>query len=448
MTLDPTLLRAVVLLVPAAVSVALWMWRRPQGRQITGMCLATIWQLPPLLLLNAVAAEAGWWTFSAEGGLLWGVPMDLLAGWMLLWGAIPALAFPRANPIAIASGALLMDLIVIPLCRPVIDLSGRWLLGEVLCIALALLPGIALSRWTVERRNLIGRSLLQAVGFAGLVVGVLPAVILSQTGGSFDALLARPAWQLSLGAQVLFLFAALGLSAVQELADRGRGTPLPQDPTARLVHSGPYAYLANPMQLSVTLLLAGMGLLLSSAPVAGAGLMVIVFSAGLADWHEGQLLKQRFGALYTAWRQQVRPWVPRWRPWVPFQATLYYAEGCSPCEGVARFIAQRRPVGLELVAAQDHPARDLTRLTYDPGDGSREEEGVAALARAMEHTHLGLAVLAWLMRLPGVCGLLQVVVDAAGGGPRLVERRQGLADAPESIVEAAPVAVATVSAEE
>jgi len=448
MTLDPTLLRALVLLVPAAVSVALWMWRRPQGRQITGLCLATLWQLPPLLLLNAVAAEAGWWTFSAEGGLLWGVPMDLLAGWMLLWGAIPAMAFPRTHPIAIATGALLMDLIVIPLCRPVIDLSGRWLLGEVLCIVLALLPGIALSRWTVARRNLIGRALLQAAGFAGLVIGVLPAVILSQTGGSFDQMLVRPSWQLSIGAQVLFLFAALGLSATQELASRGRGTPLPQDATTRLVYSGTYAYLANPMQFSIALLLAGMGLMLGSAPVAGAGLMVIVFSAGLADWHEGQLLTQQFGALYTAWRQQVRPWVPRWRPWVPFQATLYYAEGCSPCEGVARFITQRRPVGLRLVAAQDHPTRDLTRLTYDPGDGSGETEGVVALARAMEHTHLGLAAFAWLMRLPGISSLLQVVVDAAGGGPRLVERRQVQADAPQQHAEAGALTAAARSVEE
>jgi protein-S-isoprenylcysteine O-methyltransferase Ste14 len=432
MTLDPTLLRAVVLLVPAAASVALWLWRRPTGRQITGLCLATIWQLPPLLLLNAIAADVGWWRFSAEGGLLWGVPMDLLAGWMLLWGAIPAMAFPRLSPVAVAGGALLLDLLVIPLCRPVIDLSGRWLLGEVLCIVLALLPGLALSRWTVERRNLIGRSLLQAVGFTGLIIGVLPAVILSQTGGSLDILLSRPTWVIGLFAQVLFLFASIGLSAVQELAARGQGTPLPQDPTLRLVHSGPYAYLANPMQVSVTLLLAGLGLMLGSAPVAGAGLMVIVFSAGLADWHEGQVLQERFGALYGAWRQQVRPWLPRWRPWVPFQATLYYAEGCSPCEQVARLVSQRRPVGLRLVPAQDHPARDLTRLTYDPGDGSGEEEGVAALARALEHTHLGLAALGWLMRLPGLCGFLQVLVDASGGGPRLVRRRSLAEDAPEA----------------
>ena len=424
-TFDPTLLRALILLVPAAVSIGLWLWRRPQGRQITALSLATVWQLPPLLILNAIAADAGWWSFQAEGGLLWGVPMDLLAGWMLLWGAIPAMAFPRLNPVVIAMGALILDVVLIPLCRPVIDLEGRWLLGELLCIALALLPGLALGRWTAQRRNLIGRALLQAAGFGGLTLVVLPAVIMSQTGGDLTTMLSRPSWQLSIGGQVLFLCAVVGLSATQEFATRGRGTPLPQDPTQRLVYSGPYAYLANPMQVCVALLLTMLGLLLSSAPVAGAALMVVVFSAGLADWHENEQLKARFGALYVAWRQQIRPWLPRWRPWVPFQATIYFALGCGPCERVAAWIMSRNPVGLQVIPAQDHPTRDLTRMTYNPGDGSPEEEGVVALARALEHIHLGYAAVGWLIRLPGLSAVLQGLVDVSGGGPRLVPRHRG-----------------------
>ena len=118
-----------------------------------------------------------------------------------------------------------------------------------------------------------------------------------------------------------------------------------------------------------------------------------------------------------------RPWLPRWRPWAPFQATLYYAEGCTPCEGLARWVARRRPVGLRLVPAQDHPHRDLLRLTYDPGDGSAEEDGVIALARALERIHLGYAALGWLMRLPGLSEFIQIVVDASGGGPMRVPRR-------------------------
>ena len=287
---------------------------------------------------------------------------------------------------------------------------------------MALLPGLALARWTAERRNLIGRAILQAVGFGGLALLALPAAILAASGQDWTPMFARPTWQTLLGLQVVAALAGWGLAACQELALRGGGTALPQDPTRQLVTSGPYAYLANPMQLATAAMLLAMGALLQSAPVAGAGLMVLVFSAGLASWHEGLSMRERFGAVYDTWRQNVRPWWPRWRPWVPFEATLYYAEGCAPCEGVARFIRGRGPIGLVLVPAQQHPRRDLTRLTYDPGDGAPEEEGVVAFLRALEHTHLGWAALAWLGRLPGIVDLLQLVVDASGGGPRLVPR--------------------------
>lgn len=421
---DPALLRAVVMSVPMLATIALWVVRRPQGAEITGALLATAWQLPPLLILNALAPSLGWWSFAAEGGLWMGVPVDLLIGWAFLWGALPALLPRRLAPAWIALAALAIDLVVIPLCRPVIDLAGsRWLLGEVLCIATALLPGLVLARWTAERRNLIGRAVLQAIGFGGLSLIALPAAVQAASGLSWEPLFQRPTWQTLLGLQLVLIFAGWGVSAAQELAARGGGTPLPQDPTARLVVSGPYAYIANPMQVSVALILLTEGALLRSWPLAGASAMVFLFSVGIAAWHEQLSLRERFGAPYDAWRAAVRPWWPRWRPWVPFEATLYYAEGCSPCEAVARFVTARGPVGLVLVPAQRHPHRDLTRLTYAPGDGAPEEEGVAALARALEHASLPWGLASSLIRLPLVIDFLQLVVDASGGGPRPVPRR-------------------------
>lgn len=106
-------------------------------------------------------------------------------------------------------------------------------------------------------------------------------------------------------------------------------------------------------------------------------------------------------------------------------ARLYVAETCVPCSRVGRWVARRKPVGLELVAAEDHPDRDLTRITYDPGDGSPEEEGVAAFARALQHMHPGWSALGSVMLLPGLRQVIQWIVDAAGGGPRLIPRRPG-----------------------
>src|SRR5262249_33143268 len=106
----------------------------------------------------------------------------------------------------------------------------------------------------------------------------------------------------------------------------------------------------------------------------------------------------------------------------PPPARLYLARGCDPCSALALWFARRRPVGLLLVAAEDHPQRDLDRLTYDPGDGGPAEQGIAALARGLQHPHLGYAWLGWTARLPLVRPFLQLLADASGGGPRRVVR--------------------------
>ena len=188
--------------------------------------------------------------------------------------------------------------------------------------------------------------------------------------------------------------------------------------------SGAYAYVGNPMQLSAVLLLAGWGWLLASRWVAAAGLVAHVYSLGLAAWDDGDDLAARFGAPWTVYRRAVRRWWPRWRPWHPSladlapPARLYVAAGCDPCSELGRFVASRRPVGLVLLPAGGHLGRGLTRLTYDPGDGTGVEEGVAALARALEHLHLGWAFAGWTARLPLVRPLLQLLADASGGAPR------------------------------
>ena len=78
------------------------------------------------------------------------------------------------------------------------------------------------------------------------------------------------------------------------------------------------------------------------------------------------------------------------------------AGGCEICQSVQGWLAKRHPVGLEFAAAEQHPDRDLLRITYE--DGDYEVEGIAAIARALEHLHLGWGVVGFLMRLPVVRG--------------------------------------------
>lgn len=425
---DPALIRGLALFAPLLTASVLWAFRKPDARQCTGALLATLWNMPPLLLLNLLAARAGWWNFHAEGGSFLGMPVDLYLGWALLWGAVPALAFHQISIFWVLALMLSLDLLLMPPAAPVVQLGGSWLLGEGVGLFVCLVPAQLLARWTARDEHLFARVALQMICFGGLGLGLVPAAILEGTGGSWAPLQERPFWITGFALQLLALPSIVAVTAVQEFAERGHGSPVPYDPPRRLVTSGVYAYVANPMQCGMALLMAGWGALLGSPWVAAASGMSLAYSMGVASWDEENVLKHRFGDAWVRYRRGVRKWWPRWRPYIEATAglspaTLYVAEGCAMCAQLGRWFQAHRPTGLLIVAAEDHPSRDLLRLTYGSGGAGREEEGIAALARGLEHIHLGWAFVGWSMRLPGIRHFLQLLADALGGGPRLVKRR-------------------------
>lgn len=413
---EPAVIRALAFYGPVAVVIAVATVTRPDRRRAGAALLAGLWNLTALLAVNVVAVQAGWWAFGTTGGELAGVPVDLVLGWALLWGVLPALLPVRVPAFAVVAGLLWADLILMPLGRPVIVLAEDWLAGEALAMAAALVPGLVLARLTIGDRRLAVRVAMQFVLFGALAGGVATAAVLAATGRTASRLdVGHPLVQLAL--QAIVVLALPGLAAVRELARRGGGTPFPYDPPARLVTTGPYAYVANPMQLSMTLALVAWGALLGSWGIVGLAVTGAAFAAGIAGWHESLELEERHGEEWHAYRRRMAVWRPRWRPWAgpAGPAALYVAPGCDPCQGVGRWVSRRRPVGLDIRPATEAP-RPLTRLGYFGPDG-HEEAGVAAFARALEHLHLGWAMLAWVLLLPGVGWFVQLMVDAVGGGP-------------------------------
>jgi protein-S-isoprenylcysteine O-methyltransferase Ste14 len=417
------LVRAASIYLAAVATMAIWIWRRPGTREMTGALFAVLWNLPVLLVLNVIAIRAGWWQFDARGGLLLGVPVDLYLSWAWLWGVVPALAFPSASLIVMTIVALVVDLVLMPAAAPVLRLGPLWLIGEAVALGLAFVPGQLLARWTIRDERLTSRVVLLVGAFSGILIVMLPAIAIEGSGGSWSNPFDRPAWQISLLAQVLALPAVIGLSAVQEFATHGRGTPVPYDPPRHLVTTGVYRYVRNPMQASATLLLLLLGLILKNPWVAAAGLMAHIYSVGLAGWDEDEDLRARFGDAWTIYRANVRSWLPRFRAWHPPgnpPARLFVSEKCGMCSEVGRWFASRGARHLEIIAAERHPSRRLTRITYEAGGGSVGVSGVEAIARALEHIHAGWAFIGALMRLPIMCQCLQVLVDASGGEPRSI----------------------------
>lgn len=421
-TVDPhVVVRAAAIYVPIAVTLAVVVLRPPRPRTWIGVLLACAWCVPSLLIANVVAVRAGWWRFEAEGGVLLGMPVDLLLSWTWLWGAIPQLAAPGLPWPVLVVAALAVDLVAMPATAPVVQLGPGWLWGEAVCLSVAFVPALHLARWTIAQVHVHARAALQAVAFAGLMVFVVPAIAIEGSGAGWTAPLERPRWQAMLWLQALAVPAAMGLSAVQEFATRGGGTPVPFDPPMRLVTSGLYAYVRNPMQLSALLLLALLGCALENLWISAAAVMAHLYAAGLASWDESDDMTERHGQAWTQYATAVPTWWPRWRPWWPPDmppARLYVADSCDMCRQVGAWLAVRRPRRLDVVAAESHPSAALVRMTYESADGAYSASGLVALARALEHVHLGWALLGAVVRLPGVAFILQLVVDASGGGPR------------------------------
>jgi protein-S-isoprenylcysteine O-methyltransferase Ste14 len=280
---------------------------------------------------------------------------------------------------------------------------------------------LVLGRWTVDRRRLHARATLQLATFAGLTLWLLPTYVMSQGDGRWSYLVDGPVWRTSLILQLLALAAVPAVASVVEFAVRGRGTPYPCDPPSELVTTGPFAYVANPMQVSVVLVLGLLAVGTHSWSLAIATAGSVAFSEFVAEPHERGELPGRFGAEWAAYSSQVRRWVVRRTPYRPGTAELYLAESCMICRQTRALLESTGPRGLTLQAAEGH-AGSLQRALYVGLDGL-QARGLAAVARGFEHSGLGWAYLGWLLRLPVLRPLVQLLLDGMGGGPRQLPDR-------------------------
>jgi protein-S-isoprenylcysteine O-methyltransferase Ste14 len=404
------LARYLCLLVPVAVLLAAARADRTRpGRAGAGLAFAGA--LVGIAALHEIATVAGWYTFAPVDGAFRGMPVDLWLGWAILWGPVPVL-LRRFLPLPVALGVLLwLDVVAMPALEPLLVLGPDWMHGEVLGLLLIALPAQLLGRWTADRRRLRVRVLLQMALFAGLLLWLTPTVAFTLGDGGWDRLASLPAPVLVLLAQAAFLIAVPALAAVGEFAVRGDGTPFPWDPPRTLVTTGVYAYLANPMQFSSVLLLLLLAAATRSAGLAAATLVAAAFSVTVAVPHEREDLISRYGEAWLDHRREVRDWWPRRAPYLgPVAARLWLDDDCGPCSAVRDALLGRAPVNLAIRPASEYP-ETLWRARYEAVDGYRAH-GVAAVARGLEHTGLLRAYAGWILLLPGLTGLAQMVIDA------------------------------------
>jgi protein-S-isoprenylcysteine O-methyltransferase Ste14 len=417
-----TWIRAGAIYIPMTAALCARMLHGRRPRQFAACLLGLLWATTSLLVVQRLNQWIGWWSFSSDGVLFCGMPLELYIGWVILWGILPQLAFPRLAVRWCAAVMVAIDLVAMPMCNPVVLLGRQWLLGEAVAVLFALLPALCLARWTFEDSHLRMRAAMQVMIAGMLFLFLVPEMAFAlRPGRGWSPLLHLPSWGRQLGIQAILLMAIPGISAVMEFAQRGLGTPIPYDPPKRLVLSGIYRYCANPMQFSCGLVMLFWAVLLQNGWLASGAVLSFVYSAGIAEWYEGQDLARRFGGPWRDYRAAVRNWRLRWRPYHSGPAArLYIAHSCGPCSELRSWLEARGPLGLEIIDAETLPRGSIRRMRYDPADGSDTVDGVRALGRALEHLHLGWALSGAALRLPGVWQSVQLLMDASGLGPRLL----------------------------
>ncbi|MFZ0852059.1 MAG: isoprenylcysteine carboxylmethyltransferase family protein [Hyphomicrobiaceae bacterium] len=96
---------------------------------------------------------------------------------------------------------------------------------------------------------------------------------------------------------------------------QGLGTPAPVAPPQKLVVTGLYRYVRNPMYVSVLAIVLGQALLFGDWRLMVYAALFWLACHAYVILYEERTLQRKFGAEYDAFRAMVPRWIPRLSPW-------------------------------------------------------------------------------------------------------------------------------------
>jgi protein-S-isoprenylcysteine O-methyltransferase Ste14 len=121
------------------------------------------------------------------------------------------------------------------------------------------------------------------------------------------------------GALTLVAGATFLIHAFARFVIDGLGTPAPVAPTHRLVVTGVYRYVRNPMYLAVTACVVGQSLLFGQLALLVYAAAFLAVTVGFVLLYEEPTLAGQFPEDYAAYRSAVPGWWPRRHPYQPAQ---------------------------------------------------------------------------------------------------------------------------------
>jgi protein-S-isoprenylcysteine O-methyltransferase Ste14 len=104
-------------------------------------------------------------------------------------------------------------------------------------------------------------------------------------------------------------------STISFFVKREKGTIAPWDPPKKLIVTGIYAHIRNPMHTGVFLILTGESITLGSAALSIWTLLFIIGNLLYVPLVEEPKLAERFGDQYLIYKNNVPRWIPRLSSW-------------------------------------------------------------------------------------------------------------------------------------
>ena len=119
---------------------------------------------------------------------------------------------------------------------------------------------------------------------------------------------------MAIGAVLITAAAAILIDSFIRFAFAG-GTPAPVTPTKRLVVTGFYRFVRNPMYVAVTSIILGQALLFANAALLAYLVVIWLSFHFFVLYYEEPRLKHDHGEEYAVYCEHVGRWLPRLTPW-------------------------------------------------------------------------------------------------------------------------------------
>ena len=154
---------------------------------------------------------------------------------------------------------------------------------------------------------ILARALVYATLFVAFGLVFIPSRILARAGISGPS---ETGVVEVLGVALVLAGGVLVLASILAFVFVGKGTPAPFDPPRRLVTTGPFRYVRNPIYIGALAGVAGAAVYYRSLGVVAYGVILAVALHLLVRIYEEPVLRRSFGDEYDRYCERVRRWIP------------------------------------------------------------------------------------------------------------------------------------------